>query len=1001
MKRLLILILSLVFFIELGALGADNYEAGKLCIKLKSEYYSESSRAGLGTGVNSLDSRLRNLGIREIKPRFNPKQRSNAALALAMVYEISFDPAISPIAIINALAKDPHLDFAEPVFIHETLDAPDDPRYAECLNLPSVSAEAAWSIHKCGTNPDPVLIAIVDTGMRWEHADLAENVWHNLGEDFNSNGYTMYHNGTAWVMDAGDINGLDDDGNGFIDDLIGWDFMLDLDGNQANNPTDPGSHGTRVSGLAGARTNNTVGTASLSWNPKLMAISCSPPGATSSIYRGYEAIVYAAENGADIINCSWGSTSYSQAGQLAIDYAYSLGAIIVAAAGNSNNSIPIYPSAYQNVVATAALYNDGTRWSGSNYGGYVDLAAPCQSVVTTSGTGYSTINPATSYASPVASAAMALVRSYHPGWTQEEVIQQLVASCDDIDHLNPGKENLLGEGKINAYSALTAVDPVLDQELNLGLIGAVQPNDSNMNRAVEPGESFSLSFTLRNFSWGVSEDDATFTLSSTNPMVTISDPTYVASIPADGYLPFNNIFWVTVDPLAQSQYVSFTLTTTASIPIISGATLTFSILIHNGGVFVWEASSGARNMSGIYIRNTLQSLSYPVVYGTAFPSSFYSFDMVFLSFGNAGGSIFRLSDPVHCNAIREYLEAGGRLYLEGGDVLGWDLGYYMPDLGGGEGADDILWPLLGIDYATDGSDNVINGLTGHSPLPTAGMLFSTSNQLNNTSIDLIYPNRAQAATAFTESDFGPVAVISVGAYDQRSFVMSYALAELADDAFPSTRANLLDKILDFFEAEEVTLPVELSSFTATWNGAAVLNWVTASETQVLGYNLYRNISANLNQAIKINSSLVNASGTSSQTLNYSFIDPYPELSDLQYYWLEAVSLDGSSQHFGPIELRIPDGGPDVPPPGVYHNRLISSFPNPFGSIITCQYELAEKAAVQFRLYNLRGQIVHKSNQIESERGEYNYTIEFSGVPGLYIMELQIGEMRFRKKLLKL
>ncbi|MEF3694980.1 MAG: S8 family peptidase [Candidatus Cloacimonadota bacterium] len=1000
MKSCLILILSFVIF-ELGAFTTERYESGRLYIKLRSDYYSQSSRAGSGTGISSLDSRLYSLGISEIKASFNPKLRTEAAQALSLIYELKIDPSLSPLAIINALAEDQHLDFAEPVFIHDVLDVPDDPRYAECLNLPSVSAEAAWSIHKCGSNPDPVLIAIVDTGMRWDHVDLAENVWHNLGEDFNGNGYTMYHNGTTWVMDAGDINGLDDDGNGFVDDLIGWDFMLDLDGNQANNPTDPGSHGTRVSGLAGARTNNAIGTSSLSWNPKLMAISCSPPGATSSIYRGYEAIVYAAENGADIINCSWGSTGYSQIGQLAIDYAYSLGAIIVAAAGNSNNSIPIYPAAYQNVVATAALNNDGTRWSGSNFGGYVDLAAPCQSVVSTSGTGYSTIGPATSYASPVASAAMALVKSYNPAWTQEEIILQLVASSDDIDHLNPGKENLLGEGKINALSALTAIDPVLDQELHLGLIGSVQPNDDNMNLAVEPGESFSLSLLIRNFSWGVGADDATFTLSSTNPVVNISDPTHMASIPADGYLPLNNVFWVTVDPLAQSQYVSFTLSTVADKPILSGASLTFSILIHNGGVFVWEASSGARDLSGTYIRNTLQSLSYPVVYGTAFPSSFLSFDMVFLSFGTPGGSIFRLSDPVLFGAIRTYLESGGRLYLEGGDVLGWDIGYYMPDLGGGEGADDILWPLLGIDYAVDGSTNVIDGLAGHSPLPTSGMLFSASNQVYNTTIDLIYPLRAQAATAFTESDYGPVAVISAGAYDQRSFVMSYALAELSDGDFPNTRANLLGQILDFFEAEEVTLPVELSSFTAIWNGAAVLNWITASETQVLGYNIYRSELPILNQALKINSKLIQAAGTSSQTQYYSFEDPFVESSGSWNYWLESVCLDGSSEQFGPIELRIPDTDPEMPPPSVFHTRLISAHPNPFGHTLSCRYELADKASVQFRLYNMRGQVVYSSQVQDKERGEYYHNIEFSAGPGIYILELQTGEVRFQRKLLKL
>jgi hypothetical protein len=141
--------------------------------------------------------------------------------------------------------------------------------------LDVMQTDAAWSIHKGQNGSEPTILAVVDTGMNWKHAELAPNIWNNLGEDANGNGYTIYWTGSTWAFDPGDLNGVDDDSNGYVDDLIGWDFYHDLAGNQDNAPFDAGGHGTSVSCIANARTDNATGIASVAWNVTLMPLACS------------------------------------------------------------------------------------------------------------------------------------------------------------------------------------------------------------------------------------------------------------------------------------------------------------------------------------------------------------------------------------------------------------------------------------------------------------------------------------------------------------------------------------------------------------------------------------------------------------------------------------------------------------------------------------------------------------------------------------------------------
>jgi len=775
---------------------------GVVVFKVLPEYGNGLRLTDSGCGIASLDALLAGLGATAVHPhfRYNPAKRAPGLPDLSLILQADIPLKLDPQGAADLLATDPHVQYAEPVFVYHTLDTPNDPYYAASPYLAAMNAEAAWSVHKGENGAQPVTAAISDTGVRWTHPDLTGNIRQNLGEDADGDGAVLAPSGSVWVMDPDDLNGVDDDGNGFVDDLIGWDFMLDAAGNQGPDPTDGSGHGTRVAGIAGAVTNNALGVASISWNVQLMPLSCTYPG-SSSIYRGFDSIIYAAENGADVINASWGGTSFSQAGQEAIDYAWGLGAVIVAAAGNNNNATPLYPAACNHVLAVASVMNDGAKTGVSTYGAIIDVAAPAESIyATNSSSSYSLLNYYTSYACPVAAGLAALVKSYRPEWTNAQVVRRVVACCDNIDAMNPGKENLLGQGMLNAWRALADSTAQPDEELRLHLFGVLPTTDANGNHAPEPGETFSLNLLVKSF--GFHDEDVTFTLTESSSAVTVLDGEYTATIPAESTTQLTSAFLVQVSPTATSQYVTFTLHAGSSIPVVAGTSQSFKVLVNAGGMLVWEGAN-ARNFSGVFIRDQLLAEGYPTTYGTLFPPSFHGFDAVFLSFGTPGGACVALDRLWMYEAVRDYLLEGGRLYLEGGDIVGCD----MPALpvGADTLAADVLWPLLGIAGALDGDANAMDSLSGEHGWLSNGLLFTGSNQTYTYSIDTYTPG-ADGVCGFEESDYGITAVQGLGARGQRTFASAYALRELVDADEPNTRAELLDRILAFFTADSLSLP---------------------------------------------------------------------------------------------------------------------------------------------------------------------------------------------------
>ncbi len=302
-------------------------------------------------------------------------------------------------------------------------------------HLYKINAQAAWDYSKGSSN---VKVAIVDDAMQITHPDLSGNVWVNPGEIPN--------------------NGIDDDQNGYIDDVNGYDV-----GGNDNDPMPNNnnfSHGTHCGGIAGATTNNNTGVASIGFNITLIPVKCTLTGQTNtvSIPRGYEGITYAANAGADIISCSWGSSSGGNTGAQVVQYAQGKGAIIVAAMGNDNNEQLQYPASYSGVISVAATANNDTRSSYSNYHSTTVISAPGNFIRSTVTNNSYASQSGTSMATPLVSGLLGLMKSHMLGIEVNDLKNCLINTADNIDAQNSGFIGKLGSGRINAEKALKCVD---------------------------------------------------------------------------------------------------------------------------------------------------------------------------------------------------------------------------------------------------------------------------------------------------------------------------------------------------------------------------------------------------------------------------------------------------------------------------------------------------------------------------------------------------------------
>ncbi len=309
--------------------------------------------------------------------------------------------------------------------IVQAMLVPDDPYWNYQWGPQKVDAPGAWEYN---TGSAEVIIAIVDSGVDTAHPDLAEQLWVNPGEI------------------PGD--GIDNDGNGFIDDIHGWRF---LSTGQSNNVEDDLGHGTHVAGIAGARSNNGDGVAGMCWGCRLMVLKMLDYRNSGRYSDLADSIIYAVDNGARIINLSLGGAASSSLMEDAVNYASAQGALVVAAAGNHGSTV-YYPGAYPAAFAVAATDSNDKRASYSNSGPEVDIAAPGSSIYSTCMGGSYCYKSGTSMATPHVSGLAGLLWTQHYTYTASQVRQFMVNSAVDVE--SPGWDPLTGWGRIDARQAL-------------------------------------------------------------------------------------------------------------------------------------------------------------------------------------------------------------------------------------------------------------------------------------------------------------------------------------------------------------------------------------------------------------------------------------------------------------------------------------------------------------------------------------------------------------------
>ena len=367
-------------------------------------------------------------------------------------------------------------------YIRKPFFTPNDSQYGQQWFLPEINSNDAWDLWDISGGDTPgnqsILLASVDTGVDWDHPDLRNNMWNNLGEDADGDGVTIVQVGNTWVFDPGDQNYIDDDDNGFIDDFIGWDCSS-ISGGSDNNPVPPSgvstggtwAHGTHVAGLLAATTNNGTGIASSAFNCSIMAVKVSTSEQDYPyITHGYDGILYAAKAGhnagqSTIINNSWGGNGYSQYEQATINIVHEdYDAIVLAAGGNGDDDgwgeieQSHYPSSYDNVISVCPM-GSGNQWN--HWGTYhisIDLASPGENIRSTKiGTGYATWN-GSSMATPIVGSVIGLMKSFNPSWSQEQLITMVLGTADPViyDVNTEGYlQGKLGKGRVDALAAVT------------------------------------------------------------------------------------------------------------------------------------------------------------------------------------------------------------------------------------------------------------------------------------------------------------------------------------------------------------------------------------------------------------------------------------------------------------------------------------------------------------------------------------------------------------------
>lgn len=431
------LLLFLAFTIPSIVYAQTVYEDcfdGEVYVKFNDEYPVDFSKEFIEPqSLEGLNEELVRLyGVTQARFSFNKIPN----IKLQRTVRLKFSAIDKVDSLLKHFEQLPFIEYAEKIPYAKVPFTPVD---GEPLSwhLKKIKAEAAWDYSKGSSD---VLIAVVDDEIDIYHEDLQNNIWVNPLEI--------------------PANGIDDDGNGYVDDVSGWD-VSDNDNNVTNVNNTNLDHGTRSAGVIAAVTNNNKGVASIGFKASILPVKITKDNATARVHNNiFEGLAYAAIMNPDIINCSCGGSAYTQTGKNTVDFIVSKGIPLSASAHNYNNTSPIYPAAFHGVISVAATDANDEKASFSNYGSWVKISAPGIGLRSLQKNNRYVNYGGTSASAPVVSGLLGLMKSYHPNITKVDLEFCLFNSADNIDNLNPSYIGQLGSGRITAEKAMQCVDSI-------------------------------------------------------------------------------------------------------------------------------------------------------------------------------------------------------------------------------------------------------------------------------------------------------------------------------------------------------------------------------------------------------------------------------------------------------------------------------------------------------------------------------------------------------------
>lgn len=490
--HLVLFLLSIALSYPNRVLAAPPAIPGRLVLKLRPGY----SPATLEATMNSLQA----TALQQKFPRaLAPSPERPGSVALRSIYQ--FQTAAPLEKARKLLLATGAVEYVEPLYIREPLYQPNDPLADSTLTalatsqyyLKQIKAYRAWDVTRGDSS---LVIGITDGGVRLTHIDLAPQIKHNYADP---------------------VNGLDDDGDGYVDNFTGWDL--------ANNDNDPGYdvaivHGSLVAGVTAARADNGSGLAGVGNKCRFLPLNIYP-NTTTGTFAGYEAIVYAADHGCKVIVMAWGAPGgYSRFEQDVVTYAaVNRDAVLVGAAGNTNADLLFYPASYDHVISVSGVDNTDRKVGSATFSHRVDLTAPGISILTTYGYHAGAVDNdyvavgGTSFAAPMVAAAAALVRWQFPTYNADQVAARLRQTTDNIDALpaNAAWVSRLGTGRLNMAQALGRPN-VQEARVVSSTFAPARP-------AYAPGDTLRLTTAVQNLLVPVA--GLTVTLTSLSPYLTV------------------------------------------------------------------------------------------------------------------------------------------------------------------------------------------------------------------------------------------------------------------------------------------------------------------------------------------------------------------------------------------------------------------------------------------------------------------------------------------------